>query len=967
MQPGTPSRLLRALIVTLLCFTGYTQAQSAERPIFFLEHGHWSFYQVEKQTGCQMLRELVRQSLLVSAELDYGWIPRDESMEEAEPPAYKGPRLDLHFNYLIHENFKYRVRIEDREQPILLETVPSSGYDVTVYQKVLRDATPQARAALEPLIQIQALPSVSITNATPASYQIGNLDFISLWQQLRDWNSEIRKHGESQQRLAALSRGYATFGLANYNAISHMPKASLARGLVYAQRLVDQHPKESRSYYTRAYAWTLAGFDVFASEDLEKAYALEGAVPDWLPVIQAYRSSDFDRLQQMIEGDDFNSQLAGLLATFATLNGELSARYFEFSDPAIEKNPYNIQLYLMTGRGRMGGVSARGRSTSAAFSALDGLLRSKRSSFANGSKDVNSAIPTSPTNSYTDFYNNFKRGLFYETPPSPPINFPALFTALSQQALEQNDQTPSIESLAHLIRAYRFTIIYQRLKFRKYTWGVDCTEAVAELKPSVASHPYAPLLEAFANDTDVHALAGKVTLGDPSSSLHDMLGEDAFKLPKPKFADIKYWWASMRCWKNYDCNAFDYAYWLDSDGNAKHNSFYLKLILAAKPDHYIGVNYALGDNKLLTDEFVLKHTDLIESSASATRMLGERYSKENRLDDAHDMYMKSLSIEPTRKTTKAIAALCLKQGKREAWLEHMIAAHDFPDHGLERARINHDIAKTLVDLGEWEQALPFAEAGACSYSEWTLQQAAWINALLGNDEQAKELINASALRYDEHPCYVISFYQIFGLDLQSVKVDEVLKSTKARFSASGNNVKLLKAAAIEIFYDHEEAAVALLLRALEISNDPWPGIWAALILEDLGETERRDAVLQSSIECFPKLHNPSNNRKGMHDFLDLYVEINSSPELTEEQLHRLHKFAHAYPNEGFNVEAHYFAGELLRLKKRGDLAKQLLIESLATEERDRIIEFMPARTLRKMGIDPLHELQKKRKITGQGK
>lgn len=100
----------------------------------------------------------------------------------------------------------------------------------------------------------------------------------------------------------------------------------------------------------------------------------------------------------------------------------------------------------------------------------------------------------------------------------------------------------------------------------------------------------------------------------------------------------------------------------------------------------------------------------------------------------------------------------------------------------------------------------------------------------------------------------------------------------------------------------------------------------------------------------------------MRRFTDLYREINHAAELTEVHIQKVQKFARDYSNEGFNVEAHFFAGELLRLKGKDEPARQLFIEILEPKDRDRIIEFLPARSLRKMGVDPVQELQKKRQL-----
>ena len=80
--------------------------------------------------------------------------------------------------------------------------------------------------------------------------------------------------------------------------------------------------------------------------------------------------------------------------------------------------------------------------------------------------------------------------------------------------------------------------------------------------------------------------------------------------------------------------------------------------------------------------------------------------------------------------------------------------------------------------------------------------------------------------------------------------------------------------------------------------------------------------------------------------------INERGLLTGEDIGFLNEFAERFPNEGFNVDAHAFAGELLRLKGKKEAAKQVFSDILSIHYRDRLIEFIPYKRLREMGEDP---------------
>ncbi len=947
------SNILIATIPTI------TSGEETKPPAFYLARASWDTSNFGNQTGCTLLRELVRQSLLVSAELDCGWIPRDAVMGDPAPANPSGPHLESYFKFIENQHFDYHISLKKTGRPLIEDSVPSSAFDVTVYQKVLTRAEKQARERLPDLLKTKFTPLTPSTHPTTNTYEIANLDFLTLWQQLRTWDREIWEHGESPERLSALSRGYCTFGLSTYYFFSNAPKACIARGLVYAQRMVNKYPDMPQSYYTRSYAWTLAGFDVFARDDLEKARQLNGEPPAWLPVLQTYMDSDLNHLQETMNGIDFNAQLAGLLGTFATRNWQLTTRFNDFAQSAVEKNPQNLQIY---GLANEVGLNSYGSTdVSESLGAMDTMLRKRLPRMAEIDQDGRRALATPKTDHPVGIYGSIRQLLQTAEDTTSPdaesrINYPALYAALMEQNRSEL-QTPSIAILANLIRDTRLDFTYYRLN-NQLRWRSDPTETMKQLLPDVADHPYAPLIEASGEGADVRALAKKVTLGDPGIALSGVFTGEILGNINPDFADMSYGQAHMVAWNNGDRNAFDYT---SSLSPAKdHRPREARILLAASPNHYVAILYNLSDPSIRVDHLVEKYGRVILASAEASCNAGLRYLQDNRLDKARSMFENSLSIQTNRAATQALAELSLKEGDEKAWQKLMTASLKIPQrdiYALDQTKSVREIAEELLEMGQWEKAVEYSETQSGKNSDETLPLKAWLNGLQGRNEDAGKVLEEYIDNYGAED-FIATHVYLFEIPLS----DDAQEAMDRLYEQcqTGNDLELERASTMALLQGNPGEAVTLLQKALTQSNDPWCGVFGALICEDQGWIERRDNMLNETAERYKKMRNPSNNRQGLKKFVDLYIRANAANELSYEGISQLAKFAYGYRDEGFDVDAHAFAGELFRLKGENDLAEQIFTDAIAPKYRRRIVEFLPYMGLRKMGTDPIQLLQEQR-------
>ena len=110
-----------------------------------------------------------------------------------------------------------------------------------------------------------------------------------------------------------------------------------------------------------------------ARSNLQKAEQLGGNPPSWTDVLCAYLDSDLDILREQMELPGFDGQLAGMLGAFATHNHDFSDRFILFAEPALEKNPQNIQ-FIHLYNGTIGELGTKGWASSAGFDLMDSML-----------------------------------------------------------------------------------------------------------------------------------------------------------------------------------------------------------------------------------------------------------------------------------------------------------------------------------------------------------------------------------------------------------------------------------------------------------------------------------------------------------------------------------------------------------------------------------------------------------------
>ncbi len=349
--------------------------------------------------------------------------------------------------------------------------------------------------------------------------------------------------------------------------------------------------------------------------------------------------------------------------------------------------------------------------------------------------------------------------------------------------------------------------------------------------------------------------------------------------------------------------------------------------------------------------------DRIAESAKALRYLADRFASEGTPKQAKEMYEASIALKPNTENLTAMARFLLSQGDEEGWLKTMERRLDLPFDLWNDTITNFEIAYHFIDQGEWEKALPYAEAAAMRGDNAAYNLAAWLNGALGNTQQGLALSEQNAL-HNLSDC-IATYVLAFGAtpsDWTNQLLDYYYEA-----HSHGTPIERARCVSIALLQEKYDEAVSLMEWSLQQSNDPWYGLHAAFICEEQGWIERRDQILQEAVKRWPRFPNPNRNRKNTKACIDLYIQANQTQELSDELKAKLQ---HLFDSCGRGKSAFNgaYAGELCRLRGEPEMAKEMYCEIISVKRLNNVSDYVAFRGLRLLGEDPVKILQTQRNV-----
>jgi hypothetical protein len=488
------------MLAWFACVATAAHAQPASKPappvqVFCLD----ATYRPEnaRQRQSLLVRELVRQAVLIAAREELGLPTRDAALREPFPAGARTFDVEIDTN----NDGEFRASLLERTPgakatPLWERTATFEGKYHESLPKVLALFDAGAFAELTNALKgagftAAAMRRADAEAAVPAGTDERLLEMNEFAQfgALRQLHAALREGRESPAVLGALVRAYANLGQLTQFHWGARHQAFKARAMVYAQRMTLAQPAAPHTGWHRAYAFAMAGLHQEALDDLSRAAPRVKAkpveVPPWVALIEAASKYETRALLEAFSEDRNapNAPLAAYLGFLTVENGTSLAALMQFGEAARELNPSCVRLIdAMT---NSGGVSAQHQTTLEAAEVFKGAI------FRELPK-----IPGLPQS---------VRDLMTES--QKQANVPKVRADIAAAVVEAGDPSrdvaePSWATLGRLMQDTYFAQTHRRVYFIAFMWGIDQAEVASfvELaKTLIGDHPYMPVLEAYAS------------------------------------------------------------------------------------------------------------------------------------------------------------------------------------------------------------------------------------------------------------------------------------------------------------------------------------------------------------------------------------------------------------------------------------------------------------------------------------
>lgn len=738
---------LLLMLLSLLAVSGQVQASTPSEP------SGWIYLDVKRDfrqplrvsRGGTLSRELVRQSILLAMRDELGGITRDAVLEEPTPADSTGGLLITPTIVTEPKHINLQLILGQEEQPwsTLEAKYTANKLGALDFKALLEVVEGWSRQELPEALRAKGMTGQPHAwhpqGAIPDKIEV-NLGLptdIVQYYYVKQLHKDIRTHGESPERLAALVRAYAMLGQSCRYYWNASEKVFYARSLLYAQRLVHKTNGSQWALWHRAYAWAMVGVPAEAIVDLDAAAALTGDRPEpaWKKWIEAYARDRVEDLQ--IPEDAKGAEVILPLFLQCMLAERTNMRDYIVSTADALLSRYPISLRVIQGRASMRGVGNMHQFSSSVEAMMALYMRAL---YANEQ----------------DMPDKARRQLkiVHDAQwPAPELSSLVRELRRESDAAKQKEEM-SWGVLAMLLQEAHLSSALSIGVFQKFEWSIDARLFLSRAVGSVEGHRYAPLLQSLMLDRshdakqiddlimnvkfvdmnfNMHLLYGKRWWGwtpqakEFSNELWKMLNTTKENLAPELALDVSRWTTTE---KSYYTTRIKYLSQMAPD-TAVEAAARIKSQWSEIQDQLPAIEARFGQNPLVLYELIRQYINAKDDEKAIPSL--ERYN----------------TLLLTLWGSEQLADIYFKRGDEKRWkqiLEQYLASGE--ESGLEKPSLRSRMAYKLMSAWRYEEALPYAKGAAESYAAWGLNVAAYCLEGLGKLDEAHDLMNAAAQRYD---------------------------------------------------------------------------------------------------------------------------------------------------------------------------------------------------------------------------
>lgn len=786
--------------------------------------------------GGLLVRELVRQAVLIAARDEMGLPTRDSSLEDKI--GSKDPNA-LEIQTTCDPSGKVLIALtlgQKWQSDWTYETeVSYSPIEGLVNYRELSEKLEQlSRTKIPGVLQSvrfskQSLPERK--NVFTIDPKIaGNIQRLSPLSQLtaiRRLHSIARKEGESPELLEALAQSYAHLAMLTQRHLSCQTVVFAARALLYSSRLSALYPNTTRGAWTQAYVLGLIGADgtaLLTMEDAEKqALKLNEAIPEWKVPLECKCKYDYHALKKWRSNQSDSNEVFDYLY-FQSAGG---SEWFGCTT--------SMDIAREFVRKRHAGCTpiARSLTSSQSINDQEDVFR-RLEPFLK--EEIASQIGT-----WDDIPALVKRALATDN----PVKF--VPKALVNIALAINSGEPSARSIGRLILEYRILSAYDRFSYLSKAIHADYSQEKDRFWNEAQDHPLMPvaLLGAIhegASRDYLQQYYSKLPVNEPRISdvilLRSLIGV------KVDNRDLGQEYLNEARWHMDDLN-LDYLLMsrlLQEDEKRTLAERWLR-VSPYRPAATFITQYP-GDNGFT--EHNPSWIQNAESHPETLHPLVDWLLRHQEYEAAIPVLTKAITHTPDPYFYLSLATVRKRLGEIDEWRETLEELIKQPEHDERHASAQCEIAQYYMELKQFDAALPYALAAARVNSARALRCVAYCEEGLGHNAEAIAYFNKMTKR---HPFWGMEWYlacvRLNSKELEAAKsfVDELHSGY-----SDGNLSVVYEANAMIAFCEGKpELAAENLEKAFKILPSGYLGLMAALTYGEIQRPADSKRVLQETI------------------------------------------------------------------------------------------------------------------------
>lgn len=792
-----------------------------------------------------LLRELLRQSLLLAAREELGILTRDAVLGEPAPPGARAIGLKADVKRGERCRLTLTATLDGREGQLRIADMPwPGGNPVTDWRNLLAQCEIHARTHMVTALNRAGFrgrgKGASEQREIPADLaaKLRAMDLVSQFEAVRAAHAAMDEQGSSPAMLSVVVRGYANLAITSGQFWSPMHKSFAARSLLYAQRWVATEPDRPEPLWHRAYAWSAAGVPRAAKEDLDAAATLAGGMdieePTWARLLRLAADSDYQALTDAAaEGGEY-AGLAGVLALDSVYLHAGQSLTVSTGLAAHTAAPRCV--WITDVLAEAGGVRLGHWATLAGPEILVALMRERLATLDGLPPTARDQLPDDPE--------------LYRRAATRHQIAQALIDAAAEPDID--DASLSWAVLGRLLDEANVLQLARRMHFVAEMLGMGrehCEELARYMLPAVEHHPFAVYFTSYAQPmpADREQLAAAFAAIDaPDIGYSVRLAftrADALKLAS-SIAALR----DRRNW-NTDLVERDMAALINLYTNADHKRWGLERLRAVAPRRPLTLAHTLILEPDTVEADLDRWIEQYADHPAVVRALVARLRNLDRLDDAIVLLERYLELAPADWPIDQLAYIYHLRGDEQMRYATIKRRLDYPDYGLSHQATQARLARWHMDRGEFEQALPWAERAADSGAANAMQTLAACYEALNRMDEAEAMIRRMAHRYDTS---VIDWYfwcQRTGhgdVEAAEALAAEALDALRRGQGAAG----LYREDAVTLaIYEHDDAAAARL--AEQLFDHPHQirlGLMAAICHNQAGDIDQRNTMIARLVE-----------------------------------------------------------------------------------------------------------------------